>query len=56
MLLTKEEQELICAIRETKDPAAAIIATVQIITDFLKQPLSLREPEDEIPLEQGGTI
>ena len=55
-LLTKEEQELIEAIRETKNPSAAIIAAVQIITDFLKQPLSLKEPGDEIPPEQDEKV
>ena len=44
-LLTKEEQELIEAIREAKDPTAAILAATEIIKDFLAQPLSLKEQE-----------
>ena len=55
MLLTREEQELLEAIREAKDPTAAILAAVEIIKDFLSQPLSLKEPGDEIPLEQDET-
>lgn len=55
-LLTKEEEELIEAIRDSKNPAEAILAAVQIITDFLKQPLSLKGPEDEIPPEQGEKV
>ena len=52
-MLTKEEQELIEAIREAKDPTAAILAAVQIIRDFLEQPLSLTEQEDEIRKESA---
>ena len=55
-LLTKEEQELIEAIRETENPSAAIIAAIQIITNFLERPLSLKEPGDEIPPEQDEII
>ncbi len=44
-MLTKEEQELIEAIREAKDPTAAILAATEIIKDFLAQPLSLKEQE-----------
>ena len=55
-MLTTEEQELLKAIHKAKDPEAAILAAVKVITDFLKQPLSLTEPGDEIPLEQGGKV
>ena len=55
-MLTKEEQELIEAIRAAEDPTAAILAAVQIIKDFLERPLSSTEQEDEIPLEQDETI
>lgn len=54
-LITKEEQELLEAIREAKDPTAAILVAIDIIKDFLSQPLSLKEPGDEIPLEQDET-
>jgi hypothetical protein len=52
-LLTREEQEIIEAIREAKDPTAAILTAVQIIKDFLERPLSLREQEDEIQKESA---
>jgi hypothetical protein len=52
-LLTKEEQELIEAIREAKDPTAAMLAAVQIIKDFLERPLSLKEQEDGIRKESA---
>ena len=55
-MLTTEEQELLEAIRKAKDPTAALLAAVNVITDFLEQPLSLTEPGDEIPLEQGGKV
>ena len=44
-MLTKEEQELIEAIHEAKDPTAAILAATEIIKDFLAQPLSSKEQE-----------
>ena len=52
-MLTKEEQELIEAIRAAEDPTAAILAAVQIIKDFLERPLSLKEQEDEIRKESA---
>lgn len=52
-MLTKEEQELILAIREAKDPTAAFLTAVQIIRDFLEQPLSLTEQENEIRKESA---
>jgi hypothetical protein len=52
-LLTKEEQELIEAIREAKDPTAAMLAAVSIIKDFLERPLSLTKQEDEIRKESA---
>jgi hypothetical protein len=52
-LLTREEQELLEAIREAKDPTAAILVAVEIIKDFLSQPLSSKEPEDEIRKESA---
>jgi hypothetical protein len=52
-LLTKEEQELIEAIREAKDPTAAMLAAVQIIKDFLERPLSSTEQEDGIRKESA---
>lgn len=52
-MLTKEEQELIEAIREAKDPTAAMLAAIQIIKDFLERPLSLKEQEDEIQKESA---
>lgn len=55
-MLTREEQELLEAIRGAKDPTAAILAAVKVIKDFLEQPLSLKEPEDGIPLEPGEKV
>ena len=55
-MLTTEEQELLKAIHKAKDPTAAMLAAVSIIKDFLERPLSLTEPGDEIPLEQGGKV
>ena len=52
-MLTKEEQELIEAIREAKDPTAAMLAAVSIIKDFLERPLSLKGQEDEIQKESA---
>lgn len=52
-MLTKEEQELIEAIREAKDPTAAMLAAVQIIKDFLERPLSSTKPEDGIRKESA---
>lgn len=52
-MLTKEEQELIEAIREAKDPTAAMLAAIQIIKDFLERPLSLKEQEDGIQKESA---
>ena len=43
--MTKEEIELLEAIRAAKDPAAAMIRAAEIIRDFLEQPLSSKEQE-----------
>lgn len=52
-MLTREEQELLEAIREAKDPTAAILVAVKIIKDFLERPLSSTEQEDEIRKESA---
>lgn len=51
--MTKEEMELLEAVRGAKDPAAAILVALDIIKDFLLQPLSLTEQGAENPLESA---
>lgn len=41
--MTKEEMELLEAVRGAKDPTAAIMVAIDIIKGFLSQPLSLTE-------------
>lgn len=51
--MTEEEKELLEAVRGAKDPVAAAMVAIEIIKDFLSQPLSLTEQEAENLLESA---
>ena len=41
--MTKNQETLINLVRESTDPTKALLVAVKIISDFLKQPQSLKE-------------
>lgn len=53
--MDKNEKELLEIVRCAKDPTKSIIVAINVIKDFLQQPLSSKEQEGEIFPEQGGT-
>ena len=48
--MTENEREALRMVRESKDPAAAIMIAIEVITNYviLEQPLSSTEQEVEI--------
>lgn len=45
--MTQNEKELICLIRESKDPACAIVIAVEVICEFITDQRQQAAPLDE---------
>ena len=43
--MTQNQETLINLVRESADPTKALLVAVEIISDFLKHPQSLKEQE-----------
>ena len=47
--MTELEKETLKVIRNAKDPTRALLAAIEVITDFLQQSLLTPEQEDDSP-------